>query len=91
MNGKPVDLTDPDNPEWTEEDFARARPAAEVLSPETLALFGKRRGRPPAVAPKVAVSLRLDAEVVEAWRATGAGWQSRINAALKSAAPKLKA
>ena len=31
------DMTDPDNPEWTEEDFARARPIEEVLSPEVIA------------------------------------------------------
>lgn len=31
------DLTDPDNPEWTEEDFARARPISEVLPPHIVA------------------------------------------------------
>jgi hypothetical protein len=35
------DLDDPDNPEWTAEDFARARPASEVLPPEVIAAFGK--------------------------------------------------
>lgn len=34
---------DDDNPEWTAEDFARARPAAEMLPPEVLAAFGKRK------------------------------------------------
>lgn len=37
--GKP--MVDDDNPEWTKEDFARARPATEVLSPKVVAAFGK--------------------------------------------------
>ena len=35
-----------DNPEWTEEDFANARPASEALGPEIAARL-IRRGRPP--------------------------------------------
>jgi len=42
-----------------------------------------RRGRPKSAAPKEAVSLRLDPEVLAHFRAQGRGWQSRINAALK--------
>lgn len=41
-----------------------------------------RRGRPPG-ATKTMVSLRLDSDLVAAWRATGPGWQTRINAALR--------
>ncbi len=37
---------DDDNPEWTEEMFAKARPPAEVLAPEILAAF-KTHARPP--------------------------------------------
>jgi uncharacterized protein (DUF4415 family) len=42
-----------------------------------------RRGRPPLDAPKKLVSLRLDRDVIERFRAGGPGWQSRINAALR--------
>lgn len=75
---------DPDNPEWTEEDFARAKPAAKVLGAETVEALVRRRGaqREPT---KVPVSLRLDADVVEALRASGPGWQSRANEALRKA------
>ncbi len=45
-----------------------------------------RRGRPKSVAPKEAVSLRLDPDLLEHFRATGRGWQSRINAALRKLA-----
>jgi uncharacterized protein (DUF4415 family) len=34
--------SDPDNPEWTDEDFARARPAKDVLPPELYEALVKR-------------------------------------------------
>jgi uncharacterized protein (DUF4415 family) len=49
-----------------------------------------RRGRPKSDSPKEAVSLRLDPDVLEHYRAKGPGWQSRINEDLRKAA-KLKA
>jgi len=42
-----------------------------------------KRGRPVLAQPKKQVTLRLDADVVEKFRATGTGWQTRINDALK--------
>ncbi|HEY8565555.1 MAG TPA: BrnA antitoxin family protein [Beijerinckiaceae bacterium] len=42
-----------------------------------------RRGRPKSDRPKVAISIRLSEEVVTRFRASGPGWQSRIDAALK--------
>lgn len=85
MSNKPV-VFDEDNPEWTKEDFARARPASE-LPPAMLAAFPNTKaggGRPPG-SNKRAVSIRLDKDVLEKFRATGPGWQSRINEALKRA------
>ena len=79
-------LIDDENPEWTEEDFRQARPASEVLRPDLCArLVARQPGqRGPQKAPtKVPVTLRLDRDVVEAFKADGAGWQTRINAALK--------
>lgn len=47
----------------------------------------RRRGRPPVGdAPKEAVKLRLDPDVLAHFRATGAGWQTRINETLRKAA-----
>ena len=69
---------DPDDaPEWTQEMFDRAeiRIGDKVI----------RRGRPPG-STKTQVSLRLDQEVLAAFRAEGPGWQSRMNAALRKAA-----
>src|SRR5258708_27863018 len=45
-----------------------------------------RRGRPPLSGkPKTAITLRLDEDVVSAYRETGEGWQTRINADLRRA------
>lgn len=73
---------DDDNPEWTDEDFARAKPAEAALSPKLYEALTRRRG--PQKAPaKTPVSLRLSPDVVEHFRAGGAGWQTRIDEALK--------
>lgn len=82
MPDKPV-IVDDDNPEWTERDFARARPISDF--PELAAFFPKHRG-PQKAATKEQVSLRLDPDVLAHFRATGRGWQGRVNAALRKAA-----
>lgn len=73
-----------DNPEWTEEDFKNARPFAEVF-PELAESIRRSRGRPLVEAPKRQISLRLDPDVIDAFKATGKGWQGRINDALRKA------
>lgn len=44
----------------------------------------RRRGRPPGSGTKMQVTLRLDIEVVEKLKATGAGWQTRANGVLRN-------
>ncbi len=84
---------DDDNPEWTKEDFARARPAAEVL-PEfigknaTEELVRRGRGRPKKADRKVNQTLRLDQDVLDAFREEGSGWQARINQVLRENMPR---
>ncbi len=64
-----VKVNDPDNPAWTEDMLG-----APVL----------KRGRGPQAAPtKVLTSVRLDADILEFFKSQGAGYQSRINAALR--------
>ena len=72
-----------DIPEWTAADFARARPMREMF-PDIVEAFERARAqRGPQKAPvKDRVGLRLDHSTVEYFRATGAGWQSRINEVL---------
>lgn len=43
-----------------------------------------RRGRPPLAQPKVLLSVRYSAEVVDFFRATGEGWQTRMNDVLRA-------
>jgi len=78
---------DADNPEVTDAQARQARPFAEAF-PELAAAL--RRSRGPQKAPtKQLVSLRLDSETVEAFKATGPGWQTRMNDALRAAARDL--
>jgi uncharacterized protein (DUF4415 family) len=69
-----------DNPEWTKKDFAKAKRFDETF-PELAATI-PRRGKQKAPTKK-AVSVRLDADVLDAYKATGAKWQSRINSDLR--------
>lgn len=84
---------DEDNPEWTRAEIRTARPALEVMAE----LFGEAaaervrqrgRGRPAKADKKVNQTLRLDADVLEAFRAEGPGWQVRINAVLREHMPR---
>jgi uncharacterized protein (DUF4415 family) len=65
--------------ELTAEDFKYFRPSTEF--PELVEAFERARGqRGPQKAPtKERVTLRLNREVVENYRASGPGWQTRIN------------
>jgi uncharacterized protein (DUF4415 family) len=75
-------IIDPDNPPLTEDQLKRMR----SISKETLDFINRARGRPPVEAPKQAVSLRLDADVVAYYKSQGPGWQTRMNAALRKQA-----
>jgi uncharacterized protein (DUF4415 family) len=67
---------DPDDaPELTDEQLARA---VHFRGNKVI-----RRGRPKLAKPKHQITLRLDQDIVERFRAGGAGWQSRINDALR--------
>jgi uncharacterized protein (DUF4415 family) len=79
-------LSDPDAQPMTEEELDRMRPAHEVL-PDLVARH-IRRGRPKLERPKEQQTLRLDADVLDHFRATGPGWQGRINATLRKAIGK---
>ena len=71
----------PENPEWTAEKFARSRRATDI--PELQGLI--KRGRGPQREPtKKLISIRLSEDVLQALRATGSGWQSRADEALRS-------
>ena len=74
-----------DIPELTDEWFDKAEFAVggRVVRP------AKRPGRPKSDAAKKLIALRLDPDVIERFRATGPGWQSRINMALREYLEKM--
>jgi uncharacterized protein (DUF4415 family) len=92
QKGDPAARPDKDNPQWTGADVRNARPALDVAS----AVFGEHastelrrgRGRPPKTDRKVNQTLRIDVDVLEAYRGEGTGWQTRINEVLRQNMPR---
>jgi len=67
--------------ELTAEDMARFKPAADVLPPSLRRKLGVRG---PQKAPtKERITIRLSRDVVERFRESGDGWQTRVDAALR--------
>ncbi len=82
------ELIDDDVPEATDEWFKKARPARDVLpglvgNSAAQELLKPKRGRPLSANPKEHVNIRLDADVLSAFKSTGSGWQTRLNNALR--------
>ncbi len=76
---------DPDAQELTEQEISSARRGATGM-PEHLRVL--KRGRPKKENPKQQVTLRLDTDVVDYFKSEGAGWQTRINEALRKTLSK---
>jgi uncharacterized protein (DUF4415 family) len=72
-----------DVPEATDADFARAKPFKEVFPAQYKAW--KKPGRPTSEKPKVHIGFRLAADVVVAIRATGRGYNARVEKVLRDA------
>lgn len=88
MNKRPIIDDDGEVRELTAEDMRQFRPAAEVLPPDLyagLVALKKQRGeRGPQKTPvKVPTTIRFDADVLAALKASGKGWQTRVNEAVK--------
>lgn len=78
--------SDPDAPEASDVELAGARPFAEAF-PALAESIRRGRGRPASASPRVALTLRIERETIERFKATGKGWQTRMNDALRKAAP----
>lgn len=89
MTRKPnPEVVDDDVPELGKEWFAKAKPASEVLprlmgSKTAGELLRAKRGRPALDEPKQHVNIRLDADIIRAFKNKGPGWQTKVNAALR--------
>jgi uncharacterized protein (DUF4415 family) len=83
------DLKKLDEHEITPEEYEEIPELTEEWFKQADVYIGDRlisRGRPKSDNPKQAVNLRLDPDVLEHFRRTGPGWQTRINDALRKAA-----
>lgn len=80
MSKKPdPEHIDDSNPEWTDADFKKAkRPDSELVE-----LSKRPVGRPVSENPKQRTTLYLDSEIMEYFKSTGKGWQTRINKILR--------
>lgn len=88
---KPADISQEDwesvdVPEATDAEFAAARPFKEVFP--DLYREWKKMGRPRVATPKVHIGFRLAADVVEGIRATGRGYNTRVEKVLRDALAK---
>jgi uncharacterized protein (DUF4415 family) len=89
--GDAASRPDEDNPEWTREEIRIARPALEVIAEkfgEQAAEALRRGGRPRKPDRKVNQTLRLDPDVLEAYRREGPGWQAHMNDVLRQHMPR---
>jgi uncharacterized protein (DUF4415 family) len=78
-----ADTPDDENPEWTRERIRNSIRLKDLPPSVQRAIANIQRG--PQQAPtKVAISIRLSADVAAGLRATGAGWQTRADEALRS-------
>ncbi len=81
--------TDDENPEWTAADFRRARPMREadpaLAAAHKAGTIRYRGQRGPQKAPtKARLTMRVDREVLDFFKAKGTGWQTRLGEALKA-------
>ena len=74
-----TELISGENPKWTAAYIKRAVPFSGLPA----SLQAKLRGRPKAAVTKERITIRLSPDVVQPFRATGDGWQTRIDAALR--------
>jgi uncharacterized protein (DUF4415 family) len=77
-NTSPADWEAVDSPPLKASQLAKFRRVAEAR-PDIAASYQRSRGRPKSDQPKTLVSLRLDVEIIRAFKAGGPGWRTRIN------------
>jgi uncharacterized protein (DUF4415 family) len=100
INREPAEFTaeeiaEVQSPELTDEELASLRPGSDALPPKLFAALTAARKpgqRGPQKSPtKKMITLRVDPEVLEGYRASGEGWQSRMNEVLRAGLERIQA
>lgn len=76
-------MVEDDSPEWTEKMFAEAKTFEASDLPDLFKQSVRSRGRPRKANPKQPIYIRFSPEVLEYFRTTGRGWQTRMDEVLK--------
>lgn len=83
---------DEDTPEWTRTEIRAARPAlqviAEAFGAQAAEALRRGPGRPAKPDHKINQTLRLDPDVLAAYRRQGPGWQAQMNEVLRRHMPR---
>jgi uncharacterized protein (DUF4415 family) len=83
---------DEESPGWTREEMRTAQPAldaiGEIFGTQAVEAIRRRGGRPAKADRKVNQTLRLDPDVLDAYRRQGPGWQAQMNAVLRQHMPR---
>lgn len=84
----PTAWVDPDDaPELGDDFFSKATPmiaGSPVTGEEYATAVKKRMGRPPVAVKRPTLNMRIDPDVLEALKASGRGWQTRVNDLLRA-------
>jgi uncharacterized protein (DUF4415 family) len=80
-------MIDEDNPEWTAEMLQKAQRFSDLPN----SMQAKLRGRPKLAVTKERITIRLSRDVVDHFRASGDGWQTRMDEVLKQWMEKSRA
>ncbi len=76
--------TDTDNPGWTKQMFEESKPFKEAF-PKLYDSWKRSRGRPKSAAPKINTTLRLGQDIVAALKASGRGYNTKVEKILRQA------
>jgi uncharacterized protein (DUF4415 family) len=75
--------TDQDDFEWTKEELNASKKINSLPKSLQLKLASRKRRGPQSAPTKISTTIRLSSEVINSFKATGAGWQTKIDLALK--------
>jgi len=77
------EMTDEENPEWTDEMFVQAEPMTKA-DPELVEMSKSLSSQPKTDNSKILLSIHYSPEVIDFFKSTGKDWQARMDEVLRS-------